>query len=234
MRNAILGMVDDGHSSPYGRGLRLCWPSALLHLLILQTALSMHFRTLQIFCDVAAFRSFSRAAAEHSVTQSATSQIVQQLEEQLAVKLIDRSKRPFVLTTEGQYFYKGCRQLVARYDKLSEEVRTLHHEVSGRVRVASIYSAGLSHMNELVKDFLCQNPKANIRVEYQHPDRVYELVEEDQVDLGVVSYPKASRSITATPWREEPMVVVCRPPTSVCHDRLNLCQRTAWQGDCCL
>lgn len=171
----------------------------------------MHFRSLQVFCDVAAFRSFSRAASENGVTQSATSQIVQQLEDQLGVKLFDRSKRPFVLTTEGQYFYKGCRQLVDRYEALGEEVRTLHDEVSGRARVASIYSVGLSHMNDLVKDFLTQNPKANVRVEYQHPDRVYELVERDQADLGVVSYAKSSRAIKAVPWREEPMAVVCAP-----------------------
>ncbi len=171
----------------------------------------MHIKLLKVFCDVAARRSFSRGAKENEVSQSAASQMVQQLEERLGVKLLDRSKRPLVLTPEGTVFYRGCRKLVDRYAALEEEVRTLHEEVAGRVRVASIYSVGLSHMNQSVQDFLARYPKANVRIEYQHPDRVYDLVERDQADVGLVSYPQSSRSISAIAWREEPMVVVCAP-----------------------
>jgi DNA-binding transcriptional LysR family regulator len=66
-------------------------------------------------------------------------------------------------------------------------------------------------MDRLVHDFTTQNPKANVRLEYHHPDKIYELVENDQVDFGLVSYPKASRTLMAIPWRDEPMVMVCSP-----------------------
>jgi DNA-binding transcriptional LysR family regulator len=134
---------------------------------------------------------------------------VQQLEERLGVKLIDRSKRPFVLTPEGEVFYEGCRALVERYDALEDKVRTLHEEVAGRVRVASIYSVGLHHMNRSIQTFLSRYPKANVRLEYLHPHRVYEAIENDTADLGLVSYPKASRTTRAIRWRVEPMVLVC-------------------------
>ena len=171
----------------------------------------MHIKSLKVFCDVVSRRSFSRAAIDNGITQSGASQIVHQLEERLGVKLIDRSKRPFVLTAEGDAFYRGCRTLVHRYYALEEHVRTLHQEVAGRVRVASIYSVGLSHMNEFVKRFMERHPKAEIRLEYEHPERVYELVENDQVELGLVSFPKSSRTLEAIAWREEPMVLVCSP-----------------------
>jgi DNA-binding transcriptional LysR family regulator len=171
----------------------------------------MHLKSLKIFCDVVGRRSFSRAATENGISQSGASQIVNGLEEHLGVKLIDRTKRPFVLTAEGEVYYEGCRKLVQRYFALEEEVRTLHEEVAGRVSIASIYSIGLSHMNRFVQRFLRDYPKANVRVQYQHPRRVYELVESDQVDLGLVSYPRSSRAIKATVWREESMVLVCAP-----------------------
>jgi len=171
----------------------------------------MQIKLLKVFCDVAARRSFSLGARENDVSQSAASQMVQHLEDRLGVRLLDRSKRPLVLTPEGTVFYRGCRKLIDRYVALEEEVRTLHGEVAGRVSVASIYSVGLSHMNESVQEFLTLHPKANVRVEYQHPDRVYELVERDQADIGLVSYPRSSRTIHALAWREEPMVVVCAP-----------------------
>ena len=116
-----------------------------------------------------------------------------------------------MLTPEGEVFYEGCRKLLDRYQALEEEVRTMHEEVAGRVRVASIYSVGLHHMSRYLQEFLSQYPKANVRLEYLHPHRVYEVVESDQADLGLVSYPKASRSLQAILWREEPMVLVCAP-----------------------
>jgi DNA-binding transcriptional LysR family regulator len=171
----------------------------------------MHIKSLKVFCDVVGWRSFSRAADENGISQSGASQVVLQLEQRLGVKLIDRSKRPFVLTPEGEAYYEGCRKLVQRYDALEDQVRTLHEEVSGRVRVVSIYSVGLHHMNRYLQRFLSRYPKANVRLEYQHPNRVYEAVEKDQADLGLVSYPRASRTIEALGWREEPMTLVCAP-----------------------
>jgi DNA-binding transcriptional LysR family regulator len=79
------------------------------------------------------------------------------------------------------------------------------------VRVVSIYSVGLHHMSRYVQQFLAQYPKANVRLEYQHPHRVYEAVEKDHADVGLVSYPRASRTIEAIGWREEPMMLVCAP-----------------------
>jgi DNA-binding transcriptional LysR family regulator len=77
--------------------------------------------------------------------------------------------------------------------------------------VASIYSVGLGFMNGFVQSFLSRYPQANVRVEYQHPERVYELVESDQTDFGLVSYPRSSRTIKCIPWREEAMALVCAP-----------------------
>ena len=171
----------------------------------------MQIKYLKVFCDIAARSSISRGACENDVSQSAASQMVQHLEERLGVKLLDRSQRPLSLTAEGEVFYRGCRRIVDRYFALEETVRTLREEVDGLVRVASIYSVGLSHMNQSVRDFLACFPKSNVRVEYQHPNRVYDLVQRDQVDVGLVSYPQVDRKLTAIPWRDEPMVLVCAP-----------------------
>ena len=174
----------------------------------------MQLKTLKVFCDVVSRRSFSRAADDNGISQSGASQMVNHLEEELGVKLIDRSKRPFVLTPEGEVYYEGCKKLIHRYFTLEEEVRSLHVEVAGRVNVASIYSVGLSHMEQLVQDFGEKHPRANVRLEYHHPNKVYELVDDDQVDFGLVSYPKPTRTIKAQPWRDEPIVLACSPDHS--------------------
>jgi len=81
----------------------------------------------------------------------------------------------------------------------------------------------LHHMSRYVRDYMTQYPKANVRLEYLHPHRVYDAVENDQADIGLVSYPKSSRTIKAIMWREEPMVLVCSPVHRFAgRDRLSL------------
>jgi DNA-binding transcriptional LysR family regulator len=171
----------------------------------------MHIRFLKIFCDIVDLASFSRAAEANGVSQSNASQVVHQLEQRLGVRLIDRSRRPFLLTPEGQRFHEGSRVIVQRYDDLEREVRSLHAAVAARLTVASIYSVGLAHMSRFLHDFLAANPGADVRLEYLHPDRVYEAVDHGQADLGLVSYPESSRTLSAIAWRSEPMVLVCHP-----------------------
>lgn len=171
----------------------------------------MQLKALKVYCDVITCRSFSRAATENGVSQSGVSQIVGQLEDHLGAKLIDRSKRPFVVTSEGEVFFQGCKKVLSRFESLEEEIRTMQQDVAGRVSVASIYSIGLHQLNLHVQRFMKANPKANVRLEYQHPSQVVEMVENDRADVGMVSYPKSTRSIKSTLLQNEPMVLVCSP-----------------------
>jgi len=171
----------------------------------------MYFEALKIFCDVVRHKSFSRAAAANQISQSAVSQNVLQLEKSLGVRLIDRSKRPFQLTPEGQVYFDGCKGLVERYYAVEAEVRTLRNEVAGPVNIAAIYSVGLGDMSRLVQQFAQQYPRATVRLSYLHPDRVYENVLNEQADIGLISYPRPGKDLVVLPWRNERMVVVCWP-----------------------
>jgi DNA-binding transcriptional LysR family regulator len=172
---------------------------------------NVNLKALKIFCDIVSRRSFSRAAEDNGISQSHASQVVGQLEAHLGVRLIERSKRPLAATKEGEVFFAGCRRLVAQYDALEDEVRTLHDDVAGRVRVAAIYSVGLHLMSRHVQEFTSRHPRANVRLEYLHPERVLESVERGDADIGIVSYPRSTRTIEAEPWREEPIVLACAP-----------------------
>jgi len=173
----------------------------------------MQFESLQIFCDVVRWASFSRGASENKISQSSASQAVHQLEVRLGVRLIDRSKRPFVLTEEGKLYYEGCKELVARYHELENRVRTLNDErkATGTVGVAAIYSVGLAHMSRYVETFAERHPKAHVRLEYLHPTQVVGRVTEGAAELGLISYPRKWPDLTVIPWREEAMVLVVPP-----------------------
>lgn len=171
---------------------------------------AMQFESLKLFCDVVRNKSFSLAALENHVTQSAVSQAVSQLEKRLGVLLIRRG-RPLELTNEGRLYYEGCKDLVERYLELEATIRNAPPELPVTVQVAAIYSVGLGDMGQYVERFSAQQPFARVQIEYLHPDRVYERVAGGTADLGLLSFPSRSRELRVLPWREEEMLLTCSP-----------------------
>jgi DNA-binding transcriptional LysR family regulator len=171
----------------------------------------VHLETLRLYCDVVRLRSFSRGAEQNFVSQSAASQAVQQLETQLGVVLVDRTKRPFVVTREGEAFYTAARGILESWEKAKTEVAAVKARVDGTVRVAAIYSVGLHDMSRPMQRFMSRYPQARVQLECLHPHKVVEAVLTGEADLGIMSYPPAERALSVVPLREESMAVVCHP-----------------------
>ncbi len=171
----------------------------------------MDLDQLQLFKDIVQARSISRGAAMNGLTQSAASQAVQELERRLGVQLLDRSRRPLNVLPAGQLLHDFARDVLRRKQDLLAQLEELKAERSSVVRVAAIYSVGLGEMAKLEEEFRRRMPGVRIEVSYLRPEKVYQAVAEDRVDLGLVSYPASTREVAATPWREEPMVVACNP-----------------------
>lgn len=171
----------------------------------------MLLRNAEIFCDIVAFRSFSKAAEVRSISQPAISQALQQLEEYLGCTLIDRSKRPFDLTSAGELYYEGCRRLFDEYRRVENDVQQIGDRVTGRLRIASIYSVGLLQMAGYISQFCDIYPDVDLSIDYLHPDEVYDRLARDEVDLGIVSFPKDGGDFSSLPWQEQEMGLVVGP-----------------------
>jgi DNA-binding transcriptional LysR family regulator len=171
----------------------------------------MHLETLRLYCDVVRLRSFSRGAEQNYVSQSAASQAVQQLEAELGVPLIDRTKRPFVVTPEGEAFHRACRELLEAWEKAKAQVAAVKARVDGTVRVAAIYSVGLHDVSRHMQRFMSLYPEARVQLECLHPHKVVEAVLNGAADVGIMSYPPADRALSVVPLRAEPMAFVCHP-----------------------
>src|SRR5256884_1786453 len=180
----------------------------------------MHLETLRLYCDIVRLRSFSRGAEQNFVSQSAASQAVQLLGAELGVALMDRTKRPLVVTPEGQTFYEACRGLLESWEKVKAEVAVVKARVDGTVRVAAIYSVGLHDVSRHMQRFMSRYPEARVQLECLHPHKVVEAVLEGEADAGIMSYPPADRALPIAPLRAEPIAFVVHP----CHpvDRAEL------------
>src|SRR5512135_1902360 len=171
----------------------------------------MQIESLKVFCDLAETESFTKAAQINGVTQSAVSQQISSLERLFKSLLIERSKKRFRLTSEGQVLYDYSKQIIQTYESLHSQLQELKDIISGTIRVATIYSIGLHDLPPYVKKFMKSYPTVNIHVEYRRANQIYEDVLGNVVDLGLVAYPTRDSKLEIVPLRKEPMVVICHP-----------------------
>ncbi|MGE4182816.1 MAG: LysR family transcriptional regulator, partial [Limisphaerales bacterium] len=148
----------------------------------------MQIETLKVFCDLSETESFTKAAQINDITQSAVSQQIRSLENQFRSTLIERSKKKFRLTREGQILYEHSKQIIQTYDMLRAQLQELRDVVSGTLRVATIYSIGLYDLPPYLKRFLKTHRTVNVHVEYHRANRVYDDVLSNVCDVGLVAF----------------------------------------------
>ena len=171
----------------------------------------MQIESLKVFCDLADSESFTKAAQINGVTQSAISQQISSMERIFKSQLIERSKKRFRLTREGQVLYDYSKQILQTYDSLDSQLKELKNLISGTIRVATIYSIGLHDLPPYIKKYMKSYPTVNIHVEYRRANQVYEDVLSNVVDLGLIAYPIKDSKLEIVPLRKEPLVLICHP-----------------------
>lgn len=179
----------------------------------------MDLETLQLFRDIADSESFTRGAKMNAISQSAASQQIQHLEEDLGVELIERGKRPLALTPAGEVYLRAARDILRRYEQLQAGLEAFKDRISGPVRVASIYSIGLYDMARHTREFTRLYPQAKVQLEYLRTDKVYEAVLDDKADIGLLSYPTPAKDLKIIPWRREQMVVAANREHPLARER---------------
>ncbi len=171
----------------------------------------MQIESLKVFCDLAETESFTKAAQINGVTQSAVSQQISSLERTFKSLLIERSKKKFRLTREGQMLYDFSKQIIQTYESLHSKLQELKDIISGTIRVATIYSIGLHDLPPYIKKFLKNYPTVNVHVEYRRANQVYDDVLSNVVDLGLVAYPAKDSKLEIVALHKDPLVLICHP-----------------------
>ena len=171
----------------------------------------MQLESLKMFCDVVETGSFSRAAQLNHVTQSAVSQQIRALENRYEQKLLSRSARQVTPTPAGERLFRGCKEILARFAEVENEIREQSSEVAGTTTVSTIYSVGLHELQNIQKHLLKTHPKVNMRLNYRRNDQVYDDIILGAAEIGIVAYPQPRAGVDIVPFRDDKLVVVCAP-----------------------
>jgi len=171
----------------------------------------MQIESLKVFCDLAETKSFTKTAQINGVTQSAISQQVSALERLFGARMVERSRRNFRLTAEGQVLYEFSKQIVQAYEALHSKMQELKDIICGTIRVSAIYSIGLHDLPHYIKKFMQTYPTVNVQVEYRGANQVYADVLSNAADFGLVAYPRRDVQLVTVQVGKVPFVLICHP-----------------------
>ena len=171
----------------------------------------MYIDTFKVFCDLAETGSFSKAAVLNAITQSAVSQQIRALENKFQVTLVERGRRNFALTAEGNAFLEASREILEVYNNLDHRLHELRDVVAGELRLAAIYSIGLHELPPHLKAFREKFPEVELHVEYRRSQQVYSQVLAGDVDIGLVAFPTKRNGLQIEIFSEDKLVLICHP-----------------------
>ncbi len=145
----------------------------------------MELRHLKYFQAVAEELSFSRAADRLHIAQPALSRSMQQLESEIGVTLIDRSRRAIQLTPSAEVLLRDCQLL---FDGIDDTLRRVRHAASGgtgELRLGYIGPPTQSFLGPVLRQFRAANPGVIVSLEERTPERVWEMVAKGRLSVGL-------------------------------------------------
>ncbi len=143
------------------------------------------------------------------MTQPAVTFQVRQLEEYYNTRLFDRTHNRITLTEAGQLVKSHAERIIARYNEMDNEVRTLIGEVQGPLVVGASTTIGEYFIPRIVGAYQSGFPGVRVRLEIANTNGIIQMVENNAIDIGIVEGPINNKSLlTEVIWDDE-LVMIC-------------------------
>lgn len=143
----------------------------------------MLFRQMKYFTAVVECGSFTEAAEQCYISQSAISQQIRALEKELGVELIHRENRKFTLTPAGEYFYSRSKGLLEEVDDIRRETVRIGQDDELQLRIGYLRCYSGQELHQAVAEFSRLYPEVSISIVNGTHEELYDLLRFGGVDL---------------------------------------------------
>ena len=140
-------------------------------------------KQIKYFHTVVRCKSFTEAAEECFISQSAISQHIQTLERELGVKLLERHNRSFSLTAAGEHFYHKSLVLLADFERLRQETMRIAHKESAELRLGYLKCYDGQEFGMAVAEFSEKYPDVSVHISNGNHEDLYTALRNGSVDL---------------------------------------------------
>ena len=171
----------------------------------------MNIKQLKLFRDIARELSFVKVAQQNHITQPAVSAHIKKLEDELGKRLFNRTPHNTQLTSEGELILDDVKEILHLCEGLKIKSRYSQGILEGNIRIAAIHSVGMYEIGDFLSSFMKAFPRVHIHLEFRRADEIYNLLNKEAIDVGVVAYPEKRTNIEVTPCGEDDLVLITHP-----------------------
>lgn len=175
-------------------------------------------RQLEVFAEVLKSGSTTQASVVLSLSQSAVSAALSDLESQLGVQLFDRIGKRLVVNEHGRLLYPKALALLEQ----SEEIEQLFRRDNGALRIYASSTIGNYLMPEMIARYRQDFPAIPLELYVGNTQDVVNAVSEFRVDLGLIEGPCHQPELITQPWQKDELVVFCAPGNPLLTSRVSL------------
>ncbi|MBE5868178.1 MAG: LysR family transcriptional regulator [Lachnospiraceae bacterium] len=165
----------------------------------------------RIFYETARFRSFSTAAGHLYISQSAISQCIHQLEDDLGVQLFVRTRRGVALTNEGKILFLKVENAINSIEQGESQLERLRHLELGELKIAAADTITGHFLLKYLEEFHTSYPDIRIEMANSYSSQMLSLVKEGKADLAFVNMPLKDDELVIEPCFEINDIFVCGP-----------------------
>ena len=167
----------------------------------------MNIQQLTYIIAIDRFRHFARAAEHCRVTQPTLSTMLNRLEEELGVKLFDRSRSPVMPTETGKRIIAQARRILEEVDHLHRLAGEMSDQVEGELRLGVIPTVAPFLLPLFLQDLLRSYPKLRININELTTSEIVVQLKSNMIDAGILATPLGQDAIREIPLYTEPFVV---------------------------
>ena len=176
-------------------------------------------RRLQVFHTVARLLSFTKAAESLHMTQPAVTFQVRQLEEYFNTRLFDRTHNRISLTDAGKRVFEYADEIFDLYAKMENAVRDMTGEISGILIIGASTTIAEYMLPALLGDFKRKYPDINVHLKVSNSDGIVSMVENNDIDLGVVESAVMNKNLVVENCRHDRLVAIVPPQHSLASEQ---------------
>jgi LysR family transcriptional regulator, hydrogen peroxide-inducible genes activator len=166
----------------------------------------MTITQLEYIIAVDTYRHFSIAAEQCFITQPTLSMQIQKLEEDLGIKVFDRSKQPVIPTEMGEDIIKQARVIIHEVKMMEQIIKDRQGLLAGELRIGIIPTLAPYLLPLFLQNFLKKYPDINVRVKEMTTDVIIEKLKAGRIDAGLLVTPLQDNSIIEYPLFYEELV----------------------------
>lgn len=167
----------------------------------------MNLQQLEYIVAVDNYRHFSTAAEKCFVTQPTLSMMIQKLEEELDIRIFDRSKQPVIPTDLGKTVIAQARQILSEVARLHDMVTAEKESIEGELRIGIIPTLAPYLMPLFVKKMSEQHPSVRLYIMELTTDNIITKLKQSSLDVGIMATPTGDKDLSESPLFFEEFVV---------------------------